>query len=162
MSGLQQIRSMVRVLLAISTAVLGACTTHCGLFTYCDVPKSWPLKDTFTVESQNSALCVGSTRRSGCASRAMFRSGTRKVAFYTTSRDEEETNQELFAVIPLKGAGGTEFVVRCFQYNGKRVLGLTAVRVGIEVYDRGRVVATYPSHPVQRRTGLFVGCFSGL
>lgn len=138
-------------------SVLSGCATHCGLFTYCDIPKSWPVSDTFMVEVNNSQLCISGSRRSSCASEGMYQSGARSVEIHTVS--EEDEDGELIATFVVTGAAGDQFIASCFQYDGDKFLGFTEVLIGAEIRDRlGRVVAKHPSHPVSRRGGLFIGC----
>ena len=150
-------RTPIRVGLFTTFAALSSCTVHCGPFTYCDIPESWPVADTFTVEATDSDLCISGVRRSDCATRGRFQSGSRVVEFHAFS-DEEEDDSQLLATITLKGSAGDHFTANCFQYNGKTVLGLTEVLIGIDVYRQGRVVATHPKRTVTRRSTLFSGC----
>ena len=148
---------LARGLLATSLLVLSSCTMRCGAFTYCEVPERWPIADTFTVEAQGSNLCVSGAQNSGCATRGMFPSGSRVIQLYAISDDDEE-DDTLIASLTLQGAAGDEFTASCFQYNGRTVLGLKEVLVGVDVTLRGRVVATHPSHPVTRRSTLLASC----
>lgn len=147
------------VLLGIA-AVLPACATHCGLFTYCDIPKDWPTNDTFIVETNNGDLCISGARRHSCAARGMFQSGARIVEIlYVDDDDEDGASSEPIAALTVRGAPGDRFTADCFQYNGDKFLGLTAVLTGVEIRDRsGRIVAQHPRHRVTRRNGLFSGC----
>lgn len=149
--------------LAIATFVLfvvSGCATHCGLLNYCDIPESWPIADTFTVETTSGELCISGNRRSSCASKGMFQSGARVVEIYTLDDDEDENAiSEMLASLTVTGSPGDQFTVACFQYNGNKILGMTEVLTGIEIRDQGgAIVATHPTHPVTRRGSLFFGC----
>ena len=145
------------VLLGVASA-LSACATHCGIFTYCDIPKNWPTSNTFIVETGNGDLCISGTRRHSCAARGMFQPGAQTVEIlYVDDDDDDGASSELIAVLTVHGAPGDEFTADCFQYNGDKFLGLTAVLTGVEVRDAtGRIVAQHPSHSVVRRNGVFL------
>lgn len=127
---------------------------------YCDIPEDWPIADTFTVEAAASQLCISGTRRSSCATKGLFQTGTRAVQVHTIDDDEEESHQsELLASLLVTGSPGDQFKISCFQYNGEKILGMTEVLTGFEVRDQaGTVVATHPTRPVTRRSSLLLGC----
>ncbi|MGI9233617.1 MAG: hypothetical protein ACR2RD_08305 [Woeseiaceae bacterium] len=154
-----QLSRAKQAIVMLAAPVLSSCATHCGLFTYCDIPKEWPINDTFIVDVENNALCVSGTRRSSCANKGMFQSGARTVEIHTADDDDEDDGGELIASLVVNGAPGDHFTASCFQYNGNKFLGFTEVLTGVEIRDQhGIVVAEHPTHPVTRRNTLFFGC----
>lgn len=141
-------------------SVLSACATHCGIFTYCDMPKNWPTSNTFIVETNNGDLCISGSRRSSCAVRGMFQTGAQTVeVLYVDDDDDDGASSELIAALTVRGAPGDRFTADCFQYNGDKFLGLTELLTGVEIRNpAGHIVAQHPAHPVVRRNGPFVGC----
>ena len=150
-------RALFGLKLCASIVLLSSCATHCGAFTYCDIPESWPFTDTFTVQATDSDLCISGERRSDCATTGMFQSGTRVVEFHVIG-DEDDDESALLASIKVQGSAGDHFTAQCFQYNGNIFLGLTEVLTGVEVRRQGRVVATHPNRGVTRRSTLFSSC----
>lgn len=140
------------------------CATHCGFLTYCDIPENWPIADTFMVEAGSGDLCISGTRHASCSSRGVFQSGARTVIVHLlkTHEDDDEDDHDLtevLATLHVSGSPGDRFTASCFQYNGKKILGMTEVLTGIEIRNRaGAAVAVDPAHPVVRRNGLLSGC----
>ncbi|MEM1232108.1 MAG: hypothetical protein AAGI15_16340 [Pseudomonadota bacterium] len=142
-----------RISTIISALLLSACTNHCGRFIYCDLPKGWPVQNTFTVYAGSADLCIGGARSADCASRGMFQAGTQFIAIHSGQEDG------LIATLEVNGRPGQRFTASCFQYNGGKILGLTEVRIGAEIRDAaGVVIASYPAHPVSQRSAGILGC----
>ena len=150
-------RVFIRLNLCAAVLALSSCAMHCGAFTYCDIPESWPVTETFTVQATDSDLCISGERRSDCATTGMFQSGTRVVEFHVIG-DEDDDESALLASIKVQGSAGDHFTAHCFQCNGNTFLGLTEVLTGVEVRRQGRVVATHPNRGVTRRSTLFSSC----
>lgn len=152
-----QLNRLHRIAVVLTIPLFSSCATHCGLFTYCDIPKNWPTSDTFTVATANSELCISGTQRRSCANKGMFQSGTRTVEVHTN--DDEDDGGELIAALAVTGAPGNHFTASCFQYNGNTVFGFTEVLIGVEIRSQnGFIVAVHPTHPVTRRNTLIDRC----
>ena len=155
----QALRRPWKPVFAFLVLTSASCASHCGLFNYCDIPKTWPLSDTFTVRTVNGEVCVSGTRSSSCATKGFYRSGAQRVDVLRYSDEDEDSTRELIASLTVQGAAGDEFTASCFRYNGNRVLGLTEIRIGVEIRDRrGRIVAKHPRQPVTKRESFFYGC----
>lgn len=136
---------------------LASCSTHCGTFIHCDIPKGWPISDTFTVSSATNRICVRGGRRGSCFSKGMFQTGTQNFGIYLVGDDDE--GDELITSVVLTGNPGDVFQVSCFEYNGRKRFGFTEILIGIEVSQGSAgVVAAYPAHPVTRRDSIVPTC----